>query len=265
MFTLIFIVIFLVIYFLLLVIVHQIFLPELDLFRYKKLNKPLTILSIFPHPDDETMAIGGTLTKYSRELGTRITVVSATRGEAGETNNVCSQAELGAQRSQELIAAMGYLGIKDVRFLDLPDGGLDIQVENLTLKVRELLKIIKPDVVITYDQSGLYGHPDHIVLSKVITQLIKSEFSDAKLLFATLPTKLLKRANLPKTINLYGKEVDMQSADLRPTLPKYKSMVWSSTLARREAILAHGFDAYIAKPIDEKAFFITINDVLYGK
>lgn len=239
MFSIAFGIILILIYLGILVVVHQLFLPELNLFKYKKQNKPLTILSIFPHPDDETMNIGGTIAKYARDRNVKFTIVSVTKGEAGETNGVCEPSELGKVRAAELLDALSILGVKDARLWDFPDGNLIEHRERLVEEVRRLFQTLEPDVVITYDSSGLYGHPDHIILSQVVTELVHNEFTSTKLLYATLPTKIVKWAKLPQTINLYGKEVDMKSQGLVRTKPKYKSSIWSVTLGKIEAIKAH--------------------------
>lgn len=223
-------------YIFLLAVIHQLALPQIDLLKYKKSDKKLTILSLFPHPDDETMNIGGTLAYYAGRGDTQVTVVSTTRGEAGETHGVCAVSELGAVRSDELVGAMACLGVHDVRLFDFPDGQMDKHIAELATAMAALLQELQPQVVITYDRSGLYGHPDHIVLSQVITRLIRQQFPEIKLLYATLPHKILKRAGLPIEIDLYGKRVSMRTGKLRHTLPTYKATVWRQMPAKLHAI-----------------------------
>ena len=143
------------------------------------------------HPDDETINNGVTMAKYAAE-GVQVTLVTCTRGEEGEVlveslANLASSRDdkLGEHREIELKTAMGYRGIKDFRFLGSPnkkwrDSGMIGTAQNerkdvfwqadLTEAAQELVKIIleiKPQVLITYDEFGGYGHPDHIKAHQV--------------------------------------------------------------------------------------------------
>ena len=143
------------------------------------------------HPDDETINNGATMAKYAAE-GVQVTLVTCTRGEEGEVlveslANLASSRDdkLGEHREIELKNAMEYLGIKDFRFLGSPnkkwrDSGMIGTAQNerkdvfwqadLTEAAQELVKIIleiKPQVLITYDEFGGYGHPDHIKAHQV--------------------------------------------------------------------------------------------------
>jgi len=146
---------------------------------------------VHAHPDDETINNGVTMAKYAAE-GVQVTLVTCTRGEEGEVlveslANLASSRDdkLGEHREIELKTAMGYLGIKDFRFLGSPnkkwrDSGMIGTAQNerkdvfwqadLTEAAQELVKIIleiKPQVLITYDEFGGYGHPDHIKAHQV--------------------------------------------------------------------------------------------------
>lgn len=218
---------------------NQLTLPEIDITKYRKPGKKLKVLSLFPHPDDETMNIGGSLAKWAAMPDVGVKVVSVTKGEAGETNGVCEPPQLGTVREQELSTAMKHLGITDVELWDLPDGFVSDYQEKLKQKLQDLFTSYQPDVVITYDGSGLYGHPDHIVLSLVTTHLLQKEFLDIKLLYATLPKRLVRSSDLPKTINLYGKDVTLDNVQLKHTLPKFKSLTWLQAAKKYRAIRSH--------------------------
>jgi len=149
------------------------------------------LLLVHAHPDDETIGNGVTMAKYAT-AGTQVTLVTCTRGEEGEVllselANLASDKDdkLGEQRIIELKNAMHELGIKDYRFLGAPnkkwrDSGMmgtpqndrnDVFWQtNLDEAALELVKIIletKPQVLITYDEFGGYGHPDHIKAHRV--------------------------------------------------------------------------------------------------
>ena len=149
------------------------------------------LLLVHAHPDDETINNGVTMAKYAAE-GIHVTLVTCTRGEEGEVLvesllNLASSKDdkLGEHREIELKDAMHELGVKDFRFLGSPnkkwrDSGMmgtpqndrkDVFWQaNLDEAANELVKIvleIKPQVLITYDEFGGYGHPDHIKAHQV--------------------------------------------------------------------------------------------------
>jgi len=149
------------------------------------------LLLVHAHPDDETINNGITMAKYAQE-GAKVTLVTCTRGEEGEVlveelGNLASNRDdkLGEHREIELKNAMKLLGIEDYRFLGAPDkkwrdSGMigtpqnersDVFWQaNLEEVAQELVKIIletKPQVLITYDEIGGYGHPDHIKANQV--------------------------------------------------------------------------------------------------
>lgn len=149
------------------------------------------MLLVHAHPDDETINNGATMAKYAAE-GVQVTLVTCTRGEEGEVlveslANLASSRDdkLGEHREIELKKAMVHLGVKDFRFLGSPnkkwrDSGMIGTAQNerkdvfwqadLTEAAQELVNIIleiKPQVLITYDEFGGYGHPDHIKANQV--------------------------------------------------------------------------------------------------
>ena len=149
------------------------------------------LLLVHAHPDDETINNGVTMAKYAA-LGAQVTLVTCTRGEEGdvlvnELANLASDKDdkLGEHREIELKDAMDELGIKDFRFLGAPskkwrdsgmmgtpanDRGDVFWQADLDEASNELVKIIleiKPQVLITYDEFGGYGHPDHIKAHRV--------------------------------------------------------------------------------------------------
>jgi N-acetyl-1-D-myo-inositol-2-amino-2-deoxy-alpha-D-glucopyranoside deacetylase len=154
-------------------------------------NASKRLLLVHAHPDDETINNGATMAKYAAE-GVQVTLVTCTRGEEGEVlveslANLASSRDdkLGEHREIELKNAMVHLGINDFRFLGSPnkkwrDSGMIGTTQNerkdvfwqadLTEAAQELVKIIleiKPQVLITYDEFGGYGHPDHIKANQV--------------------------------------------------------------------------------------------------
>ncbi len=134
-------------------------------------RRPLRVLGIFAHPDDETLCAGGTLAKYA-SAGADVRVVSLTKGGAGEIRDasVATRATLTEVRERELAAAGRELGLAGTTCLDLPDQGLS-QIDTRTLAglVSTTLDEVDPDVVITFGPDGFSGHADHTAVGAAVT------------------------------------------------------------------------------------------------
>lgn len=127
-----------------------------------------TLLLIFAHPDDETFLTGGTACRYSAE-GTRVVLVTATRGESGKAGDppVCDAAELPAVREAELRRAAALLGIADVHLLGYRDRELSsAPADEVRGQIVGLVRRYRPAVVVTFDPNGANLHPDHIAISR---------------------------------------------------------------------------------------------------
>jgi len=148
------------------------------------------LLLVHAHPDDETIGSGATMAKYAAD-GAHVTLVTCTLGEEGEILvpelvhlGADKEDALGEHRIGELAAAMKALGVTDHRFLGGPgrwrDSGMMGTPSNdnpacfwqadLEVAVGELVRImreVRPQVVITYNENGGYGHPDHIQAHRV--------------------------------------------------------------------------------------------------
>lgn len=147
-----------------------------------------SVMVIVAHPDDETFGMGGTMAMLAAE-GHTVTVVCATRGEVGEISDpaLATPEMLGQVREQELRDAMAVLGVTDVRFLDYRDSGMAGTPENddprslaqaepmeVSMDLTALMQEVYPDVVLTWDPSGGYGHPDHIKVHETATEAFNS-------------------------------------------------------------------------------------------
>jgi N-acetyl-1-D-myo-inositol-2-amino-2-deoxy-alpha-D-glucopyranoside deacetylase len=177
-----------------------------------------TILAVLAHPDDESFGMGGTLALYASRSAD-VYLVCATRGEVGEVapemlKGFQSIAEL---RESELRCAAGFLGLKDVFFLDYRDSGmpgspdnqhpqalaaqpLDEVAANVVCYIRDL----KPQVVLTFDPIGGYRHPDHIAIQRATVRAFEQAanpdfapgslpaFAPERLYFHIFPKGLLK-------------------------------------------------------------------------
>jgi LmbE family N-acetylglucosaminyl deacetylase len=133
------------------------------------MGERLSLLAVLAHPDDESLGVGGALARYAAE-GVRVHVLSATRGQRGRyfTNDDRPiDEEVGRVREAELRAAAAVLGVDDVTVLDYMDGQLDsAQPDVITAQIVDCIGAVEPDVVVTFDPYGAYGHPDHIAISQ---------------------------------------------------------------------------------------------------
>jgi LmbE family N-acetylglucosaminyl deacetylase len=133
------------------------------------MNDTLKLLAIFPHPDDESLGLGGTLARYSAE-GVETYLVCATRGERGWTGaeeDDPGPEALGHIREAELRCAIEHLGLHELNFLDYIDGDVDrADPQEIIAKITAHIRRIQPQVVVTFPPDGNYGHPDHIALAQ---------------------------------------------------------------------------------------------------
>ncbi len=131
--------------------------------------EPLKLLCVFAHPDDESLGCAFLLAYYAAQ-GVETYLVTATRGERGwngDEKDFPGLAELGRIREQELLKAARVLGIREVGFLDYIDGDLDqAPVQEAVAKITHAIRRVRPQVVLTFDPFGAYGHPDHIAISQ---------------------------------------------------------------------------------------------------
>jgi LmbE family N-acetylglucosaminyl deacetylase len=134
------------------------------------MSATLKLLAILAHPDDESLGIGSTLAKYAAE-GVETYLVCATRGERGwqgPPETFPGLEALGKIREQELLAAAKLLGLRQVDFLDYVDGELDeADPAEAAERIARIVRRIRPQVVITFEPFGAYGHPDHIAISQL--------------------------------------------------------------------------------------------------
>jgi LmbE family N-acetylglucosaminyl deacetylase len=136
------------------------------------------ILGLYAHPDDEILGSGGTMARYAA-AGARVETVCATRGEAGEIADalLATPENLSSVREQEMLCSAQALGIQKVHFLDHRDSGMDGTADNerpdafinipADVVVGQLVQIIRqlrPQVLVTFEPFGGYGHPDHIAI-----------------------------------------------------------------------------------------------------
>jgi N-acetyl-1-D-myo-inositol-2-amino-2-deoxy-alpha-D-glucopyranoside deacetylase len=179
------------------------------------------LLLVHAHPDDETINNGATMARYAAQ-GARVTLVTCTRGELGEiippelADLAADRGDrLGEHRETELAAAMKELGVADHRFLGEPgeyrDSGMmgtegndhpdcfwraevDVAAERLAAVIRE----VRPRVLVTYNEIGGYGHPDHIQAHRVALRAVDllegTEYAVDRVYFNLMPRSAMASA-----------------------------------------------------------------------
>ena len=149
------------------------------------ISKKSKVLIIYPHPDDEAFCNGGLIQKLVKN-SVDCFVLCLTKGEASTLKfTLTGEDSLPAVREQEFNSVMKALGVINFEITTFPDGGLKAEKEQVTNFLKTKIDKLKSDVLITYEPSGVYGHPDHIALSKVVTDLAQE--MSLKLIYSTVP------------------------------------------------------------------------------
>ncbi len=148
------------------------------------MHEPAALLAVHGHPDDEVFLGGGTLARYAAE-GVRVVAVTGTRGELGEIvvrdlDTPQHRASLGEIRLQELERALGVLGVTEQRWLGFRDSGMHgtaanddpqafcrCDVDEAVGRLVRIIREVRPQVIITHNEGGGDGHPDHITAARV--------------------------------------------------------------------------------------------------
>ncbi|HEY7048690.1 MAG TPA: N-acetyl-1-D-myo-inositol-2-amino-2-deoxy-alpha-D-glucopyranoside deacetylase [Jatrophihabitantaceae bacterium] len=180
------------------------------------------LLVVHAHPDDETIGTGATMAHYVAD-GAGVTLLTCTLGEEGEilvpalAQLAAGEGDqLGGYRIGELAAAMRHLGVRDHRFLGgaghFRDSGMmdtpandhprafwraaqDPAVfDEAVTAAADVIREIRPQVVVTYDPNGDYGHPDHIMAHRVATAAVERTGDIVhKVYWTATPRSVLRR------------------------------------------------------------------------
>ena len=157
------------------------------------MKKQYAIMGIFAHPDDETFGPGGTLAKYSY-LSHKTYVLTATRGQAGQSSNRRIYLGTGYHRETELRRAAQILGVHQVMILDFFDGTLnEHQLPILKKEIEREVNIVNPDIIIIFDKTGISLHLDHVAVTKAVLQLYDEKRINPKKLYHFGMTKQMHK------------------------------------------------------------------------
>ena len=216
------------------------------------MNQEKKLVYVGAHPDDESFGMGATLAKYVA-AGVKVYYICATRGEAGTVapeflRDYSSIAEL---RCAEMKAAAGVLGLAGVYYLDFRDSGMSGSAENrhpealtnaplsrVTERLVKLFRQIQPDVVVTHDPGGGYGHPDHVATHNAVVQAFSASadpvqfpaagppFQPRKLYFGVRTHRLMRLAVrlmplLGQNPHKFGRnhDIDFSAMVMQPDYP----------------------------------------------
>ena len=187
-----------------------------------------TVLGIFAHPDDESLACGGTLARLA-DAGANVVVLCASHGEAG---SVCDPAlvpegdSLGGVRARELRAAAAVLGVAEVIVLDHSDGDLRWdRVAELHSEIVRAIERYRPAAVITFAEDGLYWHLDHIgIHERTYTAVLSFGAAAPPLYYVTMREGVMRevvdaahaKASAPADSTFWGIAADAFGHSARP-------------------------------------------------
>jgi LmbE family N-acetylglucosaminyl deacetylase len=217
-------------------------------------------MAVHAHPDDEATTTGGVLAKYAAE-GIRTVLVTCTDGVMGDGEGGVKPGESGHDetsviqlRRKELEESCRILGVRHLEMLEYRDSGMmgwesnnapdafwNMAVDTAAAPLAQLIDQYRPQVVVTYDEYGFYGHPDHIQAHRITVAAMDAIGTDAKLYYPALRRSRLAgfRARMAEA-GVEPPDVDESefgtpdediaaSIDCRPQAP-----------AKRAALQAHG-------------------------
>ena len=170
----------------------------------------LTLMTVHAHPDDETITTGGIMAKYAAE-SVRVVCVTSNKGENGkifvpELDTPENHARLAEIREIELARALAHLGAIEHRWLGYRDSGMmgwpsndtpsafwHADVTAAAVRLGALIERFRPQVVVTYDENGFYGHPDHIQAHRVTVRACEATGIPDKLYYPAVPVSAIPR------------------------------------------------------------------------
>jgi LmbE family N-acetylglucosaminyl deacetylase len=163
---------------------------------------PKTLVAVFAHADDE-VAAAPVLARYAREGAAVYEVIATDGAQGGAHTSIPRGGELAHVRSEEARCATDALGIRPPVLLGFPDAQLGNYTEDparlvqLTAKVQGELQRLHPDALITWGPDGATGHPDHRIVSSVVTQLVRAAApgTTERLFYVSLPAEGMRAIN----------------------------------------------------------------------
>ncbi|MPQ99532.1 GlcNAc-PI de-N-acetylase [Modestobacter sp. I12A-02628] len=243
-------------------------------------TRPLTLMAVHAHPDDEATGTGGVLARYSAE-GIRTVVVTCTDGRCGDGPGGVKLGQPGhdaaqvvAARQAELEASCAVLGVDSLELLGYADSGMtgwpsndapgsfwSTPVEEAAARLAELIRRYQPDVVVTYDENGFYGHPDHVQAHRVTMAAVATTGSVAKVYWTTAPSSFMESfAEMAAAGGITFDEPEQEMPEIG--LPDEEITTWVDVSAevgrKRRALAAHSSQ-------EDAAFFLRIPEDMFAR
>jgi LmbE family N-acetylglucosaminyl deacetylase len=219
----------------------------------------LTLMAVHAHPDDEVLGTGGLLARCAAE-GVRTVLVTCTNGEQGDDAGGAKPGdpghdatEVAARRLAELRESADLLNIRHLELLGYRDSGMagwstnddpaafaNIPQDESAGRLAELMEHYRPQVVVTYDENGGYGHPDHIQAHRIALAAAEKTGVPDKLYYTAIPRSGIRR--MFDGIREAGIEIDFDPPDDFGTPDELVTSTLDVSAhweAKREALRAH--------------------------
>ncbi len=220
-------------------------------------------MAVHAHPDDEATGTGGVLARCASE-GIRTVLVTCTDGACGDGPGGVKPGEPGHDpalvveiRRAELAASCAALKVSDLELLGYGDSGMlgwpanhapgsfwSTPVDVAARRLAELMRRYEPDVVVTYDAYGFYGHPDHIQTHRVTMAAVAATDIPAKVYWTTAPrSKMVEFAQLMRELGADWDDDEAEPDGPEIGLPDEEITTWVDTTAygsqKFDALAAH--------------------------
>ena len=243
-------------------------------------DSPPCILLVHAHPDDEASSTGGIIARYA-EAGVRIVLVTCTEGDLGDSPDGLAPdhddhdtAAVVAHRAAELEESCRILGVSRLVRLGYHDSGMMGWAQNdapesfwqtpvpvAAARLAELIEEERPQVVITYDEDGFYGHPDHIQANRITRAALEMTSVHPRLYYATIPLSAFAR--IGEIVRAAGVEVpedlDEERTEIGTPDDQIGAVIDVSAFSdkKRAALAAHASQT-------ESSFFLKLPESLFA-
>jgi LmbE family N-acetylglucosaminyl deacetylase len=238
-------------------------------------DRRLTLMAVHAHPDDEATGTGGVLAKAAAE-GLRTVLVTCTDGRCGDGPGGVKPGEPGhdpdavvEMRRGELEKSCAVLNVSHLELLGYADSGMmgwpanaapgsfwSTPVDEAAARLAELMRRYQPDVVVTYDPNGFYGHPDHIQAHRITMDAVELTGLAAKVYWTTAPRSAMQEFG--RIMREHGADWDEPGPDDDTPeigLPDEQITTWVDTTEfggqKYDALAAHASQ-------DESIFFLRL-------